>query len=83
MLTRIIYTLQINGSGNLTPDPLVLFVVQLLREKVQTCYLREGVNSMQNCKDIVVDYLESIKWLGMARMNSGRYDNPPPKGPLE
>jgi hypothetical protein len=58
-------------------------VPQLLREQVQKCYMREGVNSMQNCKDIVLDYLESIKGVGMGRMNSGRYDTPPPKAPLD
>ncbi|EIE24286.1 hypothetical protein COCSUDRAFT_28734 [Coccomyxa subellipsoidea C-169] len=56
---------------------------KLLRDKVQKCYMREGVNSMQNCKDIVLDYLESIKGVGLGRMNSGRYDTPPPKAPLE
>lgn len=57
-------------------------VVQLLREKVKKCYLMEGVNSLQNCKPLVEDYLESIRGLGMARLNSGRYDNPPPAHPL-
>ncbi len=57
--------------------------MQLLRERVKKCYLSEGVNSLQNCKSLVEDYLESIKGLGLARMNSGRYDNPPPKRPLD
>ncbi len=60
----------------------ILWVLQLLREKVKKCYLVEGVNQLQNCKPLVEDYLESIKGLGMARLNSGRYDNPPPAHPL-
>ena len=57
--------------------------LQLLRERVRKCYLTEGVNSLQNCKHVVEDYLESIKGLGMARLNSGRYDNPPPRFPVD
>ncbi|BDA46010.1 probable NADH dehydrogenase [ubiquinone] 1 beta subcomplex subunit [Coccomyxa sp. Obi] len=56
---------------------------KILREKVQACYMKEGVNSMQNCKEVVMDYLESIKGVGLGRMNSGRYDKPPPQAPLE
>ena len=56
---------------------------QILREQVQACYMKEGVNSMQNCKEVVMDYLESIKGIGLGRMNSGRYDKSPPQAPLE
>ncbi len=45
--------------------------------------MKEGVNSMQNCKEVVMDYLESIKGVGLGRMNSGRYDKAPPQAPLE
>jgi hypothetical protein len=47
---------------------------QLLRERVQQCYLKEGVNHYQNCKEEVKAYLESIKNVGVHRVNIGEHD---------
>ena len=47
---------------------------QLLRERVQQCYLKEGVNHYQNCKEEVKAYLESIKNVGVHRANIGAHD---------
>ena len=44
---------------------------QLLRERVQQCYLKEGVNHYQNCKEEVKAYLESIKNAGGTAPTSG------------
>jgi NADH dehydrogenase (ubiquinone) 1 beta subcomplex subunit 10 len=62
---------------------ITCLALQVLRERVEHCYLKEGVNSMQKCKEIVLEYLESIRGVGFGRINSGRYDKPPPKRPLE
>lgn len=47
---------------------------QLLRERVQKCYQKEGVNHYENCKDEVHAYLESIKNVGVHRANAGPND---------
>ena len=47
---------------------------KLLRERVQQCYLKEGVNHYQNCKEEVKAYLESIKNVGVHRANIGAHD---------
>lgn len=47
---------------------------RLLREEVRRCYLREGVNHFQSCRQIVGLYLEHIQGVGSYRSNSGRYD---------
>jgi hypothetical protein len=41
---------------------------------VQQCYLKEGVNQYQNCKEEVKAYLESIKNVGVHRANIGAHD---------
>jgi hypothetical protein len=41
---------------------------------VQQCYLKEGVNHYQNCKEEVKAYLESIKNVGVHRVNIGEHD---------
>lgn len=33
---------------------------KILREKVSACYRREGVNHLENCKDIVAEYVDKI-----------------------
>ena len=38
----------------LTRFPLPRFAAQLLRERVQKCYMVEGVNHNQNCKEVRV-----------------------------
>lgn len=35
--------------------------MQILREKVKECYMREGVNHMVNCREVVDVYWEAIK----------------------
>ena len=43
-------------------DRLVeLETVKILRENMQQCYRREEVNSRQNCKKEVLDYMEAFK----------------------
>jgi hypothetical protein len=49
-------------------------VLQLLREKVKRCYKEEGVNHQQVCRQFVVNYLESIKNIGVHVANSGPDD---------
>ena len=41
---------------------------------MQQCYLKEGVNHYQNCKEEVKAYLESIKNVGVHRANIGAHD---------
>ena len=41
---------------------------------MQQCYLKEGVNHYQNCKEEVKAYLESIKNVGVHRTNIGVHD---------
>jgi len=45
-----------------------------LRERVKECYSREGVNHYQNCQEVVQQYLESIKGVGVYRYNTGIHD---------
>lgn len=47
---------------------------KLLREKVKRCYKEEGVNHQQVCRQFVVNYLESIKNIGVHVANSGPDD---------
>jgi hypothetical protein len=60
-------------SSPSSPSPS-LVTPQLLRERVQQCYLKEGVNHYQNCKEEVKAYLESIKNVGVHRANIGAHD---------
>ena len=62
---------------------LPMFNVQVLREKLGECYKTEGVNSLQACKELALDYLQSIQGIGFGQLNSGRYDRPPPKHTLD
>lgn len=39
-----------------------------LREKVEQCYLREGVNHFKNCKEVVSAYLESLQGTQVKRL---------------
>ena len=59
---------------HISPPPPSLPAPQLLRERVQTCYMKEGVNHYQNCRDEVKAYLESIKNVGVHRANIGVHD---------
>lgn len=47
---------------------------KLLKEKLRECYLREGVNHLQNCRELALIYLESIKDIGYHSANSGPFD---------
>mmetsp|Transcript_9825 Transcript_9825/g.29568 ORF Transcript_9825/g.29568 Transcript_9825/m.29568 type:complete len:101 (-) Transcript_9825:557-859(-) len=47
---------------------------KLLREQVRKCYLREGVNHFQKCKEWTDMYLKSIQGVGFNKVNSGQYD---------
>lgn len=47
---------------------------QILRERVRMCYIKEGVNHIQNCKQLVEQYLDSIKNVGIHRQNAGMYE---------
>lgn len=49
---------------------------KLLREQLKQCYYREGVNHLQNCKEIAKAYMESIKNVGVHAANSGEFDRP-------
>ena len=44
--------------------------MQLLREKLKVCYITEGVNQMQNCRELAQQYLESIRNVGAATNNN-------------
>ncbi len=55
----------------------------MLREKLGECYMSEGVNSLQACKELALDYLQSIQGIGFGQLNSGRFDRPPPKHTLD
>jgi NADH dehydrogenase (ubiquinone) 1 beta subcomplex subunit 10 len=35
-----------------------------VRRKLKKCYLKEGVNHLQNCRDLRLRYLEAIKTVG-------------------
>lgn len=48
--------------------------MQLLREKVKHCYVTEGVNHYQNCRELVARYLDSIKNIGVHVANAGPND---------
>ncbi|GBG84846.1 hypothetical protein CBR_g39222 [Chara braunii] len=37
---------------------------KLYREKVRNCYRQEGVNHLQNCREIVKKYLDAVKEIG-------------------
>eukprot|EP00897_Mesotaenium_endlicherianum_P009452 jgi/Mesen1/8535/ME000484S07923 len=39
-------------------------IAKELRERVKTCYRREGVNHYQKCKKLVEQYLEATKNVG-------------------
>ncbi|DBA85973.1 hypothetical protein WJX77_004117 [Trebouxia sp. C0004] len=47
---------------------------QILRERLRICYIKEGVNHIQNCKQLAEQYLDSIKNVGIHRQNSGMYE---------
>ena len=34
---------------------------KLIQEKLRECYIREGVNHIQNCKELATQYLERIR----------------------
>lgn len=50
---------------------------KLLKEKLRQCYIKEGVNHFQNCKQWADLYLESIKGIGFQLSNSGENDKHP------
>ena len=35
--------------------------IKLIREKLQLCYQTEGVNHLQNCRDLRLAYMERIQ----------------------
>uniref|UniRef100_A0A7S0WIM7 NADH-ubiquinone oxidoreductase 12 kDa subunit n=2 Tax=Ostreococcus mediterraneus TaxID=1486918 RepID=A0A7S0WIM7_9CHLO len=47
---------------------------KILRDRVIECYRIEGVNHLENCKATVGKYLESIKDVGVHRLNFGEHD---------
>jgi len=47
---------------------------KLLREKVKLCYKEQGVNQQQVCRQFVLNYLESIKNVGVHVANNGPAD---------
>ncbi len=58
-------------------------LMQVLREKLGECYRTEGVNSLQTCKELALDYLQSIQGIGFGQLNSGKYDKAPPTKTLD
>ncbi|KAK3252298.1 hypothetical protein CYMTET_38400 [Cymbomonas tetramitiformis] len=42
---------------------------QKLREQVSDCYRKEGVNHLQNCRELVAKYMDSIKGVGVQKIN--------------
>ncbi|CAK0771986.1 hypothetical protein CVIRNUC_003917 [Coccomyxa viridis] len=56
---------------------------KVLREKLGECYRTEGVNSLQTCKELALDYLQSIQGIGFGQLNSGKYDKAPPTKTLD
>ncbi|GMH37345.1 hypothetical protein BSKO_05218 [Bryopsis sp. KO-2023] len=44
---------------------------KILKERVRECYLREGVNHLQNCKELADRYMKSIKNANYGRGDSG------------
>lgn len=50
---------------------------KLLKEKLRQCYIKEGVNHFQRCKEWADLYLDSIKNVGFQLSNSGEYDKHP------
>eukprot|EP00887_Chlorella_sp_A99_P006535 scaffold3.g6535.t1 len=47
-----------------------------LRRKLKLCYKNAGVNYQQDCRELALAYLESIKGVGVYRANSGPNDQP-------
>lgn len=50
--------------------------LQNLRRKLKHCYKNSGVNHQQECRELALAYLESIKGVGVYRANSGPNDAP-------
>mmetsp|Transcript_42059 Transcript_42059/g.99712 ORF Transcript_42059/g.99712 Transcript_42059/m.99712 type:complete len:92 (+) Transcript_42059:139-414(+) len=48
--------------------------VKIIRQRLKECYLKEEVNQMKNCKELALKYLEAIKYTGVYRANSGKYE---------
>ncbi|KAK9844001.1 hypothetical protein WJX81_001642 [Elliptochloris bilobata] len=46
---------------------------KILREKMKLCYLREGVNQLVNCREIVDMYWESIQDVDFQLADSTRF----------
>lgn len=41
---------------------------------MQHCYVTEGVNHYQNCRELVAKYMEAIKNVGVHVANAGKDD---------
>eukprot|EP00239_Pterosperma_sp_CCMP1384_P001177 CAMPEP_0197846856 /NCGR_PEP_ID=MMETSP1438-20131217/4647_1 /TAXON_ID=1461541 /ORGANISM="Pterosperma sp., Strain CCMP1384" /LENGTH=96 /DNA_ID=CAMNT_0043458631 /DNA_START=60 /DNA_END=350 /DNA_ORIENTATION=+ len=42
---------------------------QVWRDQVRECYRTEGVNHYENCKEVVVNYLNAIKGTSIGNIN--------------
>ena len=45
---------------------------KLLREKLTACYREEGVNHLENCKDLVEKYVKAFEGKSMHKININR-----------
>ncbi|KAK9840481.1 hypothetical protein WJX74_010439 [Apatococcus lobatus] len=46
---------------------------KILRERMKQCYIKEGVNHLQNCREQVQRYLDSLQDTGVQRQNADFY----------
>ncbi|KAK9811632.1 hypothetical protein WJX72_007305 [[Myrmecia] bisecta] len=52
---------------------------KIIRDNLRQCYLKEGVNHYQNCRELALKYIESIKNVGIFRSNSGMFEEAVPQ----
>ncbi|KAL2635439.1 hypothetical protein R1flu_006918 [Riccia fluitans] len=53
---------------------IAIEMAKVLRERVQQCYRREGVNHYQNCRPHVKNYLKSISNVGWGKDAKPNYE---------
>ena len=46
---------------------------QIIKEKLKLCYLREGVNHLENCSELATAYMDSLRGTGIYKIHNAHH----------
>ncbi|GHP08624.1 hypothetical protein PPROV_000736100 [Pycnococcus provasolii] len=46
---------------------------KIIKEKLKLCYLREGVNHLENCSELATAYMDSLRGTGIYKIHNAHH----------